>query len=94
MTKKFNIFRRRASEGEQATQGERGFADRSRLPRGIKLIRYTIRGVDRHQTMVRSAALAFYTALSFVPILALVFSVFKGFGLESGFLSEMYSRFP
>ena len=94
MTRKFNIFRRRASEGEQANSSERVFADRSRLPRGIKLIIYTIRGVDRHQTMVRSAALAFYTALSFVPILALVFAVFKGFGLETGFLSEMYSRFP
>ena len=64
------------------------------LPRGIKLVLYTIRGVNRHQTMVRSAALSFYTIMSLVPILALVFAVFKGFGLDLGFMSEMYNRFP
>ncbi|MBE6209722.1 MAG: YihY/virulence factor BrkB family protein [Rikenellaceae bacterium] len=68
--------------------------DALRLPRGIKLILYTIMGVDRHQTLVRSAALAFYTVMSLVPILALVFAVFKGFGLEEGFTEEIYKQLP
>lgn len=66
----------------------------ARAVRGAKLLIYTARGFDRHQTAVRSAALSFYTVLSLVPILALVFAVFKGFGLETSFVDDIYGRFP
>lgn len=62
--------------------------------RKIKLVIYTARGVDRHQTFIRSAALSFYTVMSLVPILALVFAVFKGFGFDTSFVDNMYQRFP
>lgn len=75
-------------------QGEAIDNDAFRLPRGVKLILYTLRGVNRHQTFVRSAALSFYTVMSLVPIFALVFAIFKGFGLEEGFTDELYSRLP
>ncbi|MBQ8864163.1 MAG: YihY family inner membrane protein [Rikenellaceae bacterium] len=93
MTNLFNILRKRGKDGD-GQNPKNWWADTARLPRGLKLILYTIRGVDRHQTMVRSAALAFYTALSVVPVLALVFAVFKGFGMDSGLIDELHTRFP
>ncbi|MBP3426299.1 MAG: YihY/virulence factor BrkB family protein [Rikenellaceae bacterium] len=90
MSKWFNIFGRHSEGGKRAAMSTHG----ANLPRGVKLIIYTIRGVDRHQTMVRSAALSFYTVLSLVPILALVFAIFKGFGMDAGFINELHTRFP
>ena len=43
--------------------------------RQYKLLFYTARGLDEHDTLVRSAALTFYTLMSIVPIAALVFAV-------------------
>ena len=38
--------------------------------RQYKLLFYTARGLDEHDTLVRSAALTFYTLMSIVPIAA------------------------
>ena len=43
---------------------------------------------------MRSAALTFYTLISIVPILALVFAVVKGFGLLDGLIDDLYALFP
>jgi membrane protein len=47
-----------------------------------------------HGTMIRSAALTFYTLMSLIPILAVVFAVVKGFGLTNGLSDMLYSVFP
>ena len=59
-----------------------------------KLVFYTARGVMEHDTMVRSAALTFYTLMSLVPIVAVVFAIVKGFGLGDTLTDSLYSLFP
>ena len=48
----------------------------------------------QHGTMVRSAALTYYTLVSIVPVVALVFAIVKGFGLADGLVQNLYSIFP
>lgn len=62
--------------------------------RQYKLLFYTARGLIDHETIVRSAALTFYTLVSIVPILALVFAVVKGFGLMEGLIRNLYTLLP
>ena len=62
--------------------------------RQYKLLFYTARGLNEHGTLVRSAALTFYTLISIVPIVALVFAVVKGFGLTDSLMQNLYSLFP
>ncbi|WP_307756671.1 YhjD/YihY/BrkB family envelope integrity protein [uncultured Alistipes sp.] len=59
-----------------------------------RLLFYTARGLLEHGTLVRSAALTFYTLMSLVPIAAVVFAVVKGFGLTEGLIDNLYSLFP
>ena len=47
------------------------------LVQQYRLLFYTARGLLEHGTIVRSAALTFYTLMSLVPILAVVFAVVK-----------------
>ena len=64
------------------------------LVQQYRLLFYTARGLLEHGTIVRSAALTFYTLMSLVPILAVVFAVVKGFGLADGLVENLYSLFP
>lgn len=59
-----------------------------------KLVFYTARGVMEHDTMVRSAALTFYTLMSLVPIVAVAFAIVKGFGLADTLTQSLYELFP
>ncbi len=62
--------------------------------RQYRLLFYTARGMREHDTFVRSAALTFYTLISVVPIVAVIFAVVKGFGLAEGLVQELYGIFP
>ena len=64
------------------------------LVQQYRLLFYTARGLLEHGTIVRSAALTFYTLMSLVPLLALVFAVVKGFGLADGLVENLYGLFP
>ena len=72
----------------------------SRIPglrwtaRPLKLIIYTLQGLLAHGTMDMGAALTFYTLISIVPVLALVFAVVKGFGLAESLVQNLYSLLP
>lgn len=59
-----------------------------------KLLFYTVQGLSTHGTMVRSAALTFYTLISLVPVAALVFAVVKGFGLADPLVRGLYAALP
>ena len=59
-----------------------------------RLLFYTARGLIAHDTLVRSAALTFYTLVSLVPILALLLAVVKGFGLTERLIAGLYDLFP
>ena len=64
------------------------------LVQQYRLLFYTARGLLEHGTIVRSAALTFYTLMSLVPIVAVVFAVVKGFGLADGLIDNLYALFP
>lgn len=53
-----------------------------------RIIVLTVRGFKNDNCGLRASALTFYTLLSFVPILAILFGIFKGFGLQ-GKLEQM-----
>ncbi len=59
-----------------------------------KLIYYMVRGLVSHGTLVRSAALTYYTLMSLVPIIAVAFAIVKGFGLNERLVSSLYALFP
>ena len=64
------------------------------LVQQYRLLFYTAHGLLEHGTIVRSAALTFYTLMSLVPLVALVFAVVKGFGLADGLVENLYELFP
>lgn len=80
------IFRRDASEWRNPVVRW--------LVQQYKLLFYTARGLLEHGTIIRSAALTFYTLMSLVPIVAVVFAIVKGFGLADGLVANLYALFP
>ena len=66
----------------------------NKAARQYRLFFYTARGLQEHGTMVRCAALTFYTLSSIVPILAVVFAILKGFGLLDMLIDTLYGLFP
>jgi membrane protein len=60
----------------------------------LRVILFTARGFGRHDTAIRSAALSFFTIMSLVPILALVFVIFRGFGMDSMLIEKLYELLP
>ena len=72
----------------------------SRIPglgwtvRPLKVVIYTLEGLLAHGTMDMGAALTFYTLISIVPVLALVFAVMKGFGFAERLVEHLYSLLP
>lgn len=64
------------------------------LIRVYKLIFYMVRGMLNHGTLVRSAAMTYYTVTSLVPILAVAFALVKGFGLADSMVQSLYGLFP
>ena len=72
----------------------------SRIPglkwteRPIKVLIYTIEGFRAHGTLDMGAALTFYTLISIVPVLALVFAIMKGFGMTENLIENLYGLMP
>lgn len=64
------------------------------LIRIYKLLFYMVRGMLNHGTLVRSAAMTYYTITSLVPIVAVAFALVKGFGLADTMVSSLYGLFP
>ena len=62
--------------------------------RQYRLLFYTARGLVEHGTMIRSAALTYYTLMSLVPVIAVVFAIVKGFGLADRLIDTLYGLFP
>ena len=64
------------------------------LVQQYRLLFYTARGLLEHGTIVRSAALTFYTLISLVPIVAVGFAIVMGFWLADGLTENLYALFP
>ena len=52
------------------------------VPRTLKILILTYRGVTQDKVQLRASALTFYSLLSIVPLLAMGFGIAKGFGFE------------
>jgi membrane protein len=59
----------------------------------LKVIILAFRGFYRDECPVRSSALTYFSLLSMVPVIAVVFAIAKGFGLEALLENEIKSNF-
>lgn len=60
----------------------------------LQLIYFTLQDMGRNRTNIRTASLAFYTLLSIIPLLAVVFAAAKAMGYIDLLLENLYALFP
>lgn len=60
----------------------------------IKTVNLSVRSFLDRDLQSQAAALTFKTLLAIVPALALIFAIGKGFGIQTGLQSQLYSYFP
>lgn len=63
------------------------------LIRQIKIFRLAFKGFTEDRVQLRASALTYYSILSIVPIVAMVFGIAKGFGFESFLKEELLKNF-
>ena len=56
---------------------------KSFLLRLLRILILSLRGVFEDKCQLRASALTFYSLLSLVPVVAMVFGITRGFGLEA-----------
>jgi membrane protein len=66
---------------------------RSFVLRQLRVIALAVRGYHEDSCKFRASALTFYSLLSIVPVLAMLFGIAKGFGLEKRVETEILQRF-
>jgi len=57
-----------------------------------RILYFALRGFNKDNIQLRSSALSFYTMLSIVPILAMVFGIAQGFGLKERLAELLTTR--
>jgi len=60
--------------------------------RQLRIIVLAIRGFDEDKCKFRASALTFYSLLSIVPVLAMMFGIAKGFGLEKRVENQLMEK--
>lgn len=60
----------------------------------LQLLFFTVKDMIDNRTNVRTGAMAFYTLLSVVPLLAVVFAVAEAMGYVDWVLERLYGLFP
>ncbi len=60
----------------------------------LRISVYMWESYRKHDTVVRAAALTFYTLMALVPVIAVVFAIVKGFGLAGDLMQNLYALFP
>ena len=66
---------------------------KSFLIRQIRIVVLSIRGFDEDRCMLWASALTFYSLLSIVPVMAMLFGLAKGFGYEQRVEKLLLARF-
>lgn len=59
----------------------------------MRIVLLAIKDFNQKQLMVRAAALSLYTTLSIIPVVAMVFGVAQGFGLENYLTEQLQTMF-
>jgi len=62
---------------------------KSFLIKQLRIFLLTVRGFDEDKCLTRASSLTFYTLLSIVPVMAMLFGVAKGFGIEKLLKDEL-----
>jgi membrane protein len=62
---------------------------KSFLIKQLRIFLLTVRGFDEDKCFTRASSLTFYTLLSIVPVMAMLFGVAKGFGFEKILETEL-----
>jgi len=65
---------------------------KSFLLRQLRIIVLAVRGFDEDKCKFRASALTFYSLLSVVPVIAMMFGIAKGFGLEKRVQTELMQK--
>ncbi|MBU2546922.1 MAG: YihY/virulence factor BrkB family protein [Proteobacteria bacterium] len=65
---------------------------RSVYIRALRILVLTIRGLAQDRIQLQASALTYYSALSVVPALAMVFGIAKGFGFETRLRQELMEK--
>ena len=65
---------------------------KSFLIRQLRIIVLAVRGFDEDKCKFRASALTFYSLLSIVPVIAMMFGIAKGFGLEKRVQEEILAK--
>jgi membrane protein len=82
--------------GGQGPALQTGSPGQARLPRPVRVLLEAFRGFQENKCPLHASALTFYSILSIVPVLAMVFGIAKGFGfeklLERRLMEELYGQ--
>ena len=62
------------------------------LIRLARVVVLALRGFDENKCMFRASALTFYSLLSIVPVIALMFGIAKGFGLQKQVEAQLLAK--
>lgn len=66
---------------------------RGRIAQVIRILYLTVRNFNKNHSIDKAQSLTFYTVLSIVPLLAMVFGIAKGFGMENNLRTELQKAF-
>jgi membrane protein len=64
------------------------------LVRLVRMVLLSFRGFKKDRCQLRASALTFYSLLSIVPVVAMIFGIAKGFGFEKNLQAQILERFP
>ncbi|MCK5176020.1 MAG: YihY/virulence factor BrkB family protein, partial [Planctomycetes bacterium] len=65
---------------------------KSFLLKQLRIIVLAVRGFAEDKCKFRASALTFYSLLSIVPVIAMMFGIAKGFGLEKKIEAELMQK--
>ncbi|MDO9268277.1 MAG: YihY/virulence factor BrkB family protein [Methylobacter sp.] len=66
----------------------------AKIIKALKILMLSGQGFSRDLCSLRASALTLYTLLSIVPVIALLFGIAKGFGLEKMMKQELIEKIP
>lgn len=66
----------------------------AKIIKALKILMLSVQGFSRDLCSLRASALTLYTLLSIVPVIALLFGIAKGFGLEKMMKQELIEKIP
>ena len=66
---------------------------RSFFLKQLRIIVLAVRGFDEDRCQLRASALTYYSLLSIVPVVAIIFGIAKGFGFQEVLEKELLDKF-